>query len=284
MYTNNINLEILKNQLPRKPYCSDDLNFGLQIRLRDIALRKKYLQINNPAVQHSLIFDIDIDNCFYAFEKNNAPQPNIIIKNKQNGRCHYIYQLKHGIYKNRFASLKAIKYASAIESALCNKLEADLQYVALVAKNPFNKFWQTEIVEEKLYTLDYLADFVDLTESKKRHKNQGLGRNCNLFDDLRQLAYKKALIAMRDNKTLDDFINYLYLHAVNINNACNTNNLLMHSELKAIARSVAKFCYRNFSLEYSDTKFSKLQTYRSNKQKAVISKNVLLSEVLINGR
>lgn len=279
----NNNLQILKSQIPRKPYCSDDLQFGLKIQLQNKALTKRYLQINNPAVQHSLIFDIDIDNCFYNWEKNNAPPPNIIIKNKQNGRCHYIYQLSKGIYKNRFASLKATKYASAVESGLCLKLEGDLQYVGLVAKNPFNEHWQTEIVEDELYTLDFLADFVDLTKPKERQENWGLGRNCNLFDDLRQLAYKKALIAMRDNKTLDDFINYLYIQAVNINNACNSNNLLVHSELKAIARSVGKFCYKNFSLEYSNAKFSKLQTYRSNKQKAVISKNILLSEVL-NGR
>lgn len=275
---NNFNLEVLKSQLPKKPYCSDDLTLGLKISYLNKALSKKYLQINNPAIQHSLIFDIDIDNCFYNFEKNNAPTPNIIIKNRQNGRCHYIYQLAKGIYKNRFASLKATKYASAIESALCSKLEADLQYVGLVAKNPFSSFWQTEVVEDDLYTLDYLADFVDLSKPKERQINKGLGRNCNLFDDLRQLAYKKALIAMRNNKTLDDFINYLYLQAVNINNACNANNLLMHSELKAIAKSIAKFCYKNFSLEYSDTKFSELQTYRSGLRKSVEKVNKFIEE------
>ena len=260
---NNINLEILKSQLPRKPYCADDLQFGLQIQLRDKALRKKYLQINNPAIQHSLIFDIDIDNCFFNFEKNNAPPPNIIIKNPQNGRCHYIYQLEKGIYKNRFASLKATKYASAIESGLCLKLEADQQYVGLVAKNPFHSHWQTEIVAEELYTLDYLADFVDLSKPKERQESHGLGRNCNLFDDLRQLAYIKK----RDFNDLDKFFNYLLLQAININNACNSNNLLQQTEIKAIARSVSKWCFKYFDVEKSDRKFSELQTHRSKQRK-----------------
>ncbi|MWN91372.1 hypothetical protein GQ597_11775 [Gilliamella sp. Pra-s65] len=279
MYNNN-NLHILKSQLPNRPYCSDDLQFGLQIQLKNKALCKRYLQINNPAVQHSFIFDIDIDNCFYNWEKNNAPPPNIIIKNKQNGRCHYIYQLAKGIYKNRFASLKATKYAAAIESGLCLKLEADLQYVGLVAKNPFSSFWQTEIVEDNLYTLDYLADFVDLSKPKERQESHGLGRNCNLFDDLRQLAYRKK----RNFDDLDKFFNYLLLHATNINNSTNTNNLLMFSEVKAIARSVSKWCFKHFDVIESDRKFSKLQAYRSNKRKAVINKNILLNEVLRNGR
>lgn len=276
---NNLNLEILKSQLPRKPYCTDDLNFGLQIQLRDKALRKKYLQINNPAVQHSLIFDIDIDDCFFNWDDNNAPAPNIIIQNRQNGRCHYIYQLEHGIYKNRFASLKATKYASAIESALCRKLEADQQYIGLIAKNPFSSFWQTEVVEDELYTLDYLADFVDLSKPKERQESHGLGRNCNLFDDLRQLAYRKR----RDFNDLYSFFDYLLLQAIHINNACNAHNLLQQSEVRAIARSVSKWCFKYFDVEKSDCKFSELQTHRSNKQKAVISKNILLGEVL-NGR
>lgn len=266
---NNLNLEILKSQLPRKPYCTDDLNFGLQIQLRDKALRKKYLQINNPAVQHSLIFDIDIDDCFFNWDDHNAPAPNIIIKNPKNGRCHYIYQLAHGIYKNRFASLKATKYASAIESALRRKLEADRQYIGLIAKNPFSSFWQTEVVMNELYNLDYLADFVDLSKPKERQENWGLGRNCNLFDDLRHLAYKKAVLCMKQNKTQEDFINFLYLNAVNINNACNANNLLQHTEIKAIARSVGKWCYKHFSVEFADRKFSELQSYRNSLRKSV---------------
>lgn len=273
MYDNNNNLQILKSQLPKKPYCTDDPKFGLKIQLQNKALAKRYLQINNPAIQHSFIFDIDIDNCFYAFEKNNAPVPNIIIKNPKNGRCHYIYQLAHGIYKNRFASLKATKYASAIESGLCLKLEADLQYVGLVAKNPFHNYWQTEIVAEELYTLDYLADFVDLTKPRERQENWGLGRNCNLFDDLRQLAYRKK----RNFEDLDKFFNYLLLHATNINNSTNTNNLLMFSEVKAIARSVSKWCFKHFDVAESDLKFSRLQTHRS-KQRKVYKTIELLSK------
>lgn len=260
---NNLNLEILKSQLPRKPYCTDDLNFGLQIQLRDEALRKKYLQINNPAVQHSLIFDIDTDDCFFNWYDNNAPAPNIIIQNKQNGRCHYIYQLEHGIYKNRFASLKATKYASAIESGLCRKLEADWHYIGLIAKNPFSSFWRTVVIEKRLYDLDYLADFVDLSKPKERQESHGLGRNCNLFDDLRQLAYRKR----RDFDDFYSFFDYLLLQAIHINNACNVHNLLQQNEVRTIAKSVSKWCFKYFDVEKSDCKFSELQTHRSKQRK-----------------
>ncbi|MWN91384.1 hypothetical protein GQ597_11835 [Gilliamella sp. Pra-s65] len=273
MYNNN-NLQMLKSQLPKKPYCSDDLKFGLQIQLQNKALAKRYLQINNPAIQHSLIFDIDIDNCFFNFEKNNAPPPNIIIKNPKNGRCHYIYQLEKGIYKNRFASLKATKYAAAIESGLCLKLEADLQYVGLVAKNPFHSHWQTEIVTEEFYTLDYLADFVDLSKPKERQENHGLGRNCNLFDDLRQLAYRKK----RNFDDLDKFFNYLLLHATNINNNENATNLLMFSEVKAITKSISKWCFKHFDVIESDRKFSKLQSHRNSMRKSLLNVKKFISE------
>lgn len=254
---NYLNKNLYKN-LPKTPYCSDDLNYGLKINRLGKALEKRYLQINNPAVQHSLIFDLDIDNCFYNFEKNNAPAPNIIIKNPKNGRCHYIYQLEKGIYKNQYASLKATKYAASIEAGLCNKLEADLQYVGLVAKNPYNSYWQTEIVQDNLYDLNYLADFVDLTKSKERQNNYGLGRNCNLFDDLRNLAYRKK----REYDDYEQFFNYLYVTAVQINNNCNANNLLPGSEIKSISRSISKWCFKYFDVEKSDLEFSELQSYR----------------------
>ncbi len=38
--TNSLLLETFRNNLPQKPYCTDDLSFGLKIRPAELAIKK----------------------------------------------------------------------------------------------------------------------------------------------------------------------------------------------------------------------------------------------------
>ena len=49
--------DYLDERSPTKPYCTDDLLYGLRIRGRDVALKKRYLQLNSPLYCNWLIFD-----------------------------------------------------------------------------------------------------------------------------------------------------------------------------------------------------------------------------------
>jgi hypothetical protein len=76
----NHTIEIFKNQLPVKPYCSNNLQSGLSIRNKNRALEMLYLQANQPAIQTCLLFDLDEDNAFYKFDEVGLPVPTFITK------------------------------------------------------------------------------------------------------------------------------------------------------------------------------------------------------------
>ncbi|WP_180336801.1 replication initiation protein, partial [Escherichia coli] len=66
------------------------------------------------------------------------------------------------------ASVKALKYAAAVERSLCEKLCADVNYSGLMCKNPFHLEWLVMEWREEAYTLDELADYLDLSASERR--------------------------------------------------------------------------------------------------------------------
>lgn len=56
--TGNI-LNSFKNNLPQKPYCADELSFGLKIRPAETAIKKRYLQYNKPTDLRWFVYDVD---------------------------------------------------------------------------------------------------------------------------------------------------------------------------------------------------------------------------------
>ena len=56
------NIDFFKNQMPNKPYCTNNLDMGLSIRNKAKALEMLYLQANQPAIQTCLLFDLDKKN------------------------------------------------------------------------------------------------------------------------------------------------------------------------------------------------------------------------------
>ena len=247
-------IETFKNQLPEKPYCSNNLESGLSIRNKNRALEMLYLQANQPAIQTCLLFDLDENNAFYKFEDVGLPVPTFITKSPESGRCHYGYMLKAGVCKTQHARLKPLKYAAAVEAAIAGKLASDRGYAGLITKNPLHEHWSPFWSGADLYELDYLADFVELQTPTKEVKseNYGLGRNVNLFEDLRAYAYKRVLKFKQDlnyEAWERDVLNV----AIDLNCRCNALNLLQYNEIKATARSVSRWTWKHFdSATFSD--------------------------------
>ena len=79
----------------------------------------------------------------------------------------------------------------------------------------------------------------------------GAGRNCSVFDELRKIAYREVL-GFKRSGNLDTFRDRLERVALGIN--LQFPEALKLSEVRAIARSVARWTWRHFSHE----KFSKL--------------------------
>ena len=235
------------DRLPRKPYCSDDLS-TLLIRPLRIAIKKRYIQHNPPGIVSYLAFDIDRANAGAAWLDSNAPRPSFIIKNPENGHAHYLYALETPVTTTSAARLKPVRYVAAIERAIAEQLGADAGYSGLIIKNPAHSHWQTLVVETRPYSLSRLSQGLDLSEAANAARirecaTSGLGRNCTIFDDLRQWAYKAVVHHWKPGGE-DGFIKATRAKAHELNLFAEP---LLHKEVDQIAKSVSKWVWKRFS-------------------------------------
>lgn len=248
---------IFQARLPRRPYCSEDLSRGLVIRSAATALRHRHLQPNAPLEAAWLVFDLDYPGAAFAWEKANLPPPTLTVSNPENGHAHLFYGLTTPVGMSDAARDAPIRYAAAVQAAFLAKLFADPGYAGLIAKNPFHDAWRALWVQH-LYDLCELADYVDLPKSRAQRDALGLGRNCMLFDELRAWAYRWVREYKRNNAAVDQW------HRAVLGQAENLNVFtvpLPFNEVKGVARSIAKWTWRNFS----DTAFSAIQSARGKR-------------------
>ncbi len=267
IYSNMTNCQYL-NKLPVKPYCCDDLKTGLKIRPLSTALKFRYIQLNHLVVNY-LTFDIDRPGAALAHEDANVAAPNLIVINKENQHAHLIYKLEKGVSKFPDSSLKALRYLAAVEAAYTLKLGADFGYAGLIAKNPINPFWQTWYVHNNLYTLDELADYVELEKVRtcKQEVEIGVGRNVYIFDSGRFWAYE-TVRDYRHDKTYQEFTKAVYSHLASLNSLF--INPLPLNEVISTAKSISKWTWQHFTHEA----FSSIQSKRgimSGEKRALIS-------------
>ncbi|MGM8514537.1 replication initiation protein, partial [Enterobacter hormaechei subsp. hoffmannii] len=150
------------------------------------------------------------------------------------------------------ARQKPLRYLAAIEHVLAKRLGADMGYAGLITKNPTHSDWLTIWHQIEPYSLDYLAEFcpdADLAAYSRRSRKEatGLGRNVTVFDNVREWAYTAIRAHWRPN-------GYdAWLCAVQA--ACECTNVfgleqggpLPHSEIKATAKSIARWTWRNLT-------------------------------------
>ena len=236
-------------KLPHKPYCSDDLGHGVIIRPKSTAIQKQYIQHTPPCLITSLVFDIDRSDAYFAWSDANLPTPTWIAKNRQNNHAHVGYMLATPVCTTHRARQNVIEYLAKIEQAYSLALGADRGYTGLITKNPCHGAWENHIFGVEPYELNYLADFVELQELKTDLKEvSGLGRNCMMFDTVRKWAYK----AIREHRgsTFDLWLGEVLKMAINANGAF--IEPLPYSEVKATAKSIARYCWKKDGYHYQE--------------------------------
>ena len=241
--------ESFYKNLPYKPYCSDDLGHGVIIRPKKTAIQKPYIQHNPPCLITSLVFDIDRSDAYFAWSDANLPQPTWIAKNPKNCHAHIGYMLATPVCTTHRARQNVIEYLAKIEQAYGLALGADRGYSGLITKNPCHRTWENHIFDVEPYKLNYLADFVELTELKTDLKEvSGLGRNCMMFDTVRFWAYK----AIREHRgsTFDIWLGKVLEQCQNANGAF--IEPLPYSEVKATAKSIARYCWKKDGYHYQE--------------------------------
>ena len=249
----------LFSSLPNNPYCMDEKPGYTFIRTKSIALKKPYIQINPPLMTIYFVFDDDKDDAALSWFDAGLPKPLWTTQNPENAHCHHCYKLEIPLCTSEFASVKAIKYAQAVYYAYALKMGADHSYSHLITKNPLHPQWRTTIWTDQAYSLDYLAQFVELPKKlPKKLEVVGLGRNVTMFEKGRYWAYK----AIRDYMHNDS--SYEWERAVRAQiEAINSSfeQSLPYSEVKATAKSIAKWVWQRFS--YGE--FSEVQAKRGAK-------------------
>lgn len=236
-------------KLPKKPYCSDDLGRGVIIRPKRTAIQKPYIQHNPPCLVSSLVFDIDRQDAYFAWSDANLPTPTWIAKNRQNGHAHIGYMLLAPVCTTHRAKQNVIQYLAKIEQAYSLALGADRGYTGLITKNPCHGTWENHTFGVQPYDLNYLADFVELQELKTDLKEvSGLGRNCMMFDTVRYWAYK-AIRAHRGS-TFAIWLGKVLEQCQNANSAF--IEPLPYSEVKATAKSIARYCWKKDGYHYQE--------------------------------
>lgn len=262
-------VKLFEDYLPRRPYHTDDLTSGLKINKKEKAKFARLIQPNGPTHRYWMVFDLDRADAGMHWDHVGAPAPNLIARNPANGHAHLLYLLQTPIRTAMDGKTAPLRYAAAIEAGLRNRLGADRGYSGLICKNPINAHWMVHQWQANPYTLDDLADYIDLTPEKAREKpveDYGLGRNCMLFDELRAWAYKA--IRSQDSPDYNQWLNACFDRATGYN--VNFTTPLDISEVKHTAKSVAKWTHRNFNRRTFDdyvarTHTSEIQAIRGRK-------------------
>ncbi|MGP5102268.1 replication initiation protein [Psychrobacter celer] len=233
--------------LPYKPYCTDDLG-TLSIQPKQIAVRKRYIQHNPPCMTHFIGLDIDHPHGAMRWAEEYLPPPRWTTQNPVNGHAHIVYELEKPVCTSENGSIKALKYLAAIQAGLIRATRADSGYSNFITKNPLHDHWRTEVWTDEKYKLDYLAEFIELRALNTTEKQSGLGRNCTLFDTVRHWAYN--VVREHRGKQWEQWYHSVLNQALSVNMAF--PEPLPYSEIKATAKSIAKYCWNRDGYHYHE--------------------------------
>lgn len=163
------------------------------------------------------------------------------------------YELAVPIAKHGQARSGPIQYGAAVEAGLGVKLRADPGYAGLVCKNPLHPDWNTVPGRLEPYDLAELAEWIDLTPTAKLRASASgaLGRNCLLFEHLSHWAYRTVVPFKSSGGRSDSWEAAILEQALQLNDFSEADvarrDPLAYNEIKATARSVARFTWRHFS-------------------------------------
>ncbi|WP_036766479.1 replication initiation protein [Photobacterium damselae] len=247
----------VEKHLAKKPYCSNDKTASL-IRNAATALLYPTIQLNPPHLCAWLIFDIDqvfkgfiSDYQFsgtYVWEDSDLPLPNYVAINSSNGHYHLAYAIS-AVFTTENARVHPLEYLAAIERTYTRLLNADANYVGLMTHNPLHDKWQTIVFHHHEYSLAELQNGMKLDPKKKKAVNLGgYSRHIDLFDTLRFAAYERVVDSNVDYDTL-------YSELLELADKTNREHFSEPlSSLRAVTKSVAKYCIRNRATIYIGNK------------------------------
>lgn len=250
---------------PRKPYCSDDKT-ARHIRSLKSAITRPYIQANPPHLRVWSIYDVDRPGGGLAWDDANLPPPAWAAVNNENGHAHLVWGLSAPVLVDSpDMRQRPLRYLCALESAFRARLQADPGYSGLMTKNPAHPIWRTLRGPRLAYELGDLAEWVDLPKHlpKRKPEEIGVGRNVTVFDWLRQYAYRQIRHYKGSVRNFVLWQSHLNGKALERNGDLLTP--MDSREVWHIARSVAKWTWRQFDVAASDARWSARQAARGRR-------------------
>jgi hypothetical protein len=241
-----LQLSIFSENLPQKAYSCNNFDVDNKVRKLTDAIKKRYIQPNDFNSTQWLVYDIDRATCPDEIINDRlAPEPTVFVQNPKNQHAHLFYLLRTPVHQNDNSSQSAIRYAAAVEYGLAYKLDADLSYVGILAKNALHNDWRVIETMPYAWELQELAESVDLDLLKTKVKDRpeyGLGRNSMLFDDVSRWSYK----AIRQGWPQYEQWHRAVLARTEMLNS-KFQQPMSFNEYKHVAKSIANWTYGNFS-------------------------------------
>lgn len=239
----------IAERFPRRPRVTNDLQYGTTVRPIDQAHAFSHIQHDPPAHCHLIVIDYDapdgVTSAHDIWRLRNMPQPSWISSTPDSLRGHIVYALEKPVIKTSAARLKPLQYAAYVEAGLTLALSGDQGYARFLTKNPIHSKWDVDWGSQSKYSLKELARHLVDVDVKKVVETQpaaGLGRNISLFNSARAWAYRAVSdywevgydnwqeAVMQQVEALNDF-----------------TDPLPHSEVKATAKSIAKWVWQRFT-------------------------------------
>ena len=244
-------LDLFQATAPRRPYCTDDKTAGQYQRRLDQALRHRLIQPNTTGRVVWLAYDCDVPGSAVEWHNWNAPPPTLAMENPVNGHAHLVYALEAPVPTTEVSRRKPLLYLAAVNEGLRRAVKGDMGYSGRLMKTPGHPAWRTTSYAGT-YGLAELADYVELPSPRellKKARNPdyaGLGRNCTLFERLRTYSYSAARNHWRPGG-YERFLLDLEHRAIEINFENDPRHPLGETEVRAIAKSVAKWTWTRFN-------------------------------------
>lgn len=258
-----VELSSVIERLPRKPYVLAEKGAAMVIRSLQSELKRKdhrYIQHNQPNSLSFMVFDIDTPQAILAHENADILAPSFYTVDKEKTTAHAVYMLDTPVHRNQHSKQSPQRLFATLERIYGVKLGADPGYAGHVMKTPWYENHSVYMPDESLnaVSLTEMADFVDFSRYNAEIKSlkgrekaiteaYSESRNVQVFD----IARKKAYSAIRNfwgcqydewEKACLKLVEDAW-GVVSVMSAKNAPYLI--SEMKATARSIAKYTWKN---------------------------------------
>ena len=232
------------------------------------------LELQPPHAYASIILDCDSDSIERLEAPGKAwwggtpaPVPSWMVINtrprsatRRAGGIHCVFALEVPIARHNAAHTAPLSYLAHVADRLAHHLGADPRYTGLITRNPINPGTQCHTHWGRMfpYGLQELDKLLPKGKPPKRRLT-GIGRNCDLFKSMISEVFRPRWAGILGAQGWSE----AWLEYVKVQNvAMFGDSFLPDSE----CRSIAKSCFRYWTLQYAPSRFSDIQRARNGKR------------------